>query len=106
MLRRGEGFEGLRRVDEILEVAGEDARFLHGLEHLERLGGRAPERLRAQDGLARFGCKPDGFSVHIVGEPDDDDLGFRVPDGLAQISAPAWDPRSAANALALSAERE
>ena len=102
---RGEGLERLRRVDQVFEVAGEDARLLDGLEHPPRLGGRAAERLGAQDGLARRG-RADGFLVQIVGQADDDDVGLGVLDGSFQVGGGLGDAPAAAKAMARSWLRE
>ena len=50
-----ERLERLGRVDEVLEVPGEDAGLLHRLEHLQGLGRGPAERLGAEDGLAGAG---------------------------------------------------
>ena len=85
LLHRREGFEGLRRVDEVLEIAGENPCLLHGFEHLAGFGSGSAEGFGAQDGFPGLRGEPDGFFVYIVGEPDDHDLGFGILDGVPQV---------------------
>jgi hypothetical protein len=88
---RLEGLEGLGGVNEVFEIGGKNARFLHGFKHGQGLGGRPAERLGAQDGLPGRGGAQDGLLMDVVREPDDDDLGFRVVNGLLQVIRGARD---------------
>src|SRR5690606_9639085 len=63
---RREGLAGLRRVAEVLEVAGEDPRLLDHVEHAPGFVGRASQRLGTQDGLAGRRGQRHGFFVAIV----------------------------------------
>ncbi len=77
--------EGLRRVDEILQVAGEHARRLDGLEHPLGLVRVPAERLGAQHGLARPRGQRDRLLVEEIRQPDDDDVGVRVIHGSGDV---------------------
>ena len=83
--RRLDRLERLRRVTQVLEVATEDARRLYRRQHPAGFLGRASERLRAQDGLARGRRQPDRLLVQEVGQGDHDHIGVRMVDRGGQI---------------------
>ena len=72
----------LRRVDEILEVAAEDAGALDRVEHPLRLLGRARERLRAEHRLAVLRAELDRLLVQLVRQPDHDRVRLGMRDRL------------------------
>ena len=82
---RLERLQRLRGVDEILEVAREEAGALDGVEHPLRLGGGPGERLRAEDRLPVGDAEPDHLLVELVREPDDDGVRLRMGDRLLEV---------------------
>ncbi len=80
-----DGLQGLRGVDEILEIAGEDAGGLRDVEDLLRLGGVARERLRAEGRLAVPRTELDRLEVQVVRQPDHDGVRRRVGDRRLEI---------------------
>ena len=96
----------LRRVDEVLEVAAEDARALDGVEHPLRLLGGARERLRAEDRLAVLRAELDGLLVQLVRQADHDRVGLGMRDRLLEVGRPLRHAVLGAEACARSSERE
>ena len=100
-LHRREGLERLGRVAQVLEVAAEDPRVLHGLEHPGGLVRGPAQRLGAQHGLAGLRDGGDGLLVEEVREGHDDDVGVGVLDRRPEVrrgllDAPALLERRAA----------
>ncbi len=80
--------ERFRRIDQILQIAGEDARSLDRLQHLLSLLGLAPERLGAEDGLAGPGGLEHDVAVEEVRQANHDGVGLRVLDRLVEVNGP------------------
>ena len=87
-LHRRDGLQRLRGIDEVFEVAVEDAGLFDEIEHPLRLFGRAPERLRAKHGLAGFGGELHSLLVQMVRHADHDDVRLRVLDRLGHAGRP------------------
>ena len=85
LAHRRNRLQRLRRVAQVLEVTGEDARVLDHLQHPPCLVGGAPERLGAQDRLARPRGHGDGLLVQVIGKRDHDDVGLRMSDGRGHV---------------------
>ena len=81
----------LRRVDEILEVAGEHAGALDRVEHPLGLRRGSSERLGAEHGLSVLCAQLDGLLVELVREPDHDGVRLRVGDRLLEVRRPLGD---------------
>ncbi len=77
--------ERLRRVDEVLEVPGEDARVLGDVEHPLRLLAVPRQGFRAEDRLAMRRAELERLEVQVVGQADHDRVGIGVRDGLREV---------------------
>ena len=83
--RRPTRLQRLGRVDEILEVAAEDACALDRVEHPLRLLGRPRERLRAEHRFPVPRAQLDRLLVQLVRKPDHDGVRLRVGDRLFEV---------------------
>ena len=86
---RFQRLQRLGRVDQILQVAGKDARLLHRLQHAPGFGAGPGQRLGAQDRLARTGGQLHRFFVQVVGKSDHHHPGPGIGHGLLQVRGPS-----------------
>ena len=80
----------LRGVDEVLQIAGEDAGRLDEIEDPLGLLGGAGERFGAQHRLAGGRRRGDRLLVHVVGQADDDGVDAGVVDGVVDARRRPW----------------
>ena len=78
-------FERLRWVDQILKIPVKDTRAFNHIKHPFGFSCVASQRFRTQDGFARFGSHRNGFLVQVVGETDDNHIGFRIVNGFSEV---------------------
>ena len=86
-----ERLERLGRVAQVFEVAVKDAGPLARLQHPQRFGGVAAERLRAEHGLAGRCGGEHGLLVQMIRQCDDDDVGLGIADRVLEIGRVLWD---------------